>query len=165
MVAAVDVHDDRSLCFPFLERCDANCDELASRGVRSLVNFLLAVRCDPEAPPDVVLIQTSQETIRVNPLFGTGWLLSVGLVTMPAFPMHCVMSGSSVDIRRHAHRSLGIFGVLFPSFVFLFLSVYYFRHPSYLLIAALYSSVVRSVFEVVLVDHVILDVSRVFSLR
>ena len=61
LVAGVNVHNDYSLFYQFLKYCDANCDGLASFGVRRQVKCSPVVRCDPEASPEVVLVQPSED--------------------------------------------------------------------------------------------------------
>ena len=72
VAAVIGVHDNCSLFDPSLERCDANCDGLASFGVRLQVKCSPVARCSPEVPPDEVgLVRPFEDAWQVKPLFDT----------------------------------------------------------------------------------------------
>lgn len=71
LVVAGYVHDDRSLIYPLSKCCDANCDELASCGIRCQVKCFSVARCDPEVTSEVGFVQLSKDGRLVRRLFDT----------------------------------------------------------------------------------------------
>ena len=68
----VGVHDDCSLFDASLKRYGANCDGLASFGVRRQVKCSPAARCDPDVPPDEIgIVRPSKDARQVKYLFDT----------------------------------------------------------------------------------------------